>query len=68
MLMFLIHKTLLIKLKEMRAFIHFYGVMFKVLDCGIVVREFELQLRYYVHFWTSILGKGMTLPILPVRG
>ena len=26
------------------------GVMVKALDCGIVVREFELQSRYYVHF------------------
>ena len=25
--------------------------MVKVLDCGIVVSEFELQSRYYVHPW-----------------
>ena len=31
------------------------GVMVKV----IVVNKFELQLRYYVHFWTNTLGKGM---------
>ena len=24
--------------------------MVKMIDCGIVVREFELQSRYYVHF------------------
>ena len=26
------------------------GVMVKAMDCGIVVREFVLQSRYYVHF------------------
>ena len=25
------------------------GVKVKVMDCGIVVREFVLQSRYYVH-------------------
>ena len=35
------------------------GVMVKVMDCGIVVGEFELQSRYYVHFRTNILGKGI---------
>ena len=35
------------------------GVMVKTMDCGIVVREFELQLRYYVHFRANTLGKGM---------
>ena len=33
--------------------------MVKALDYGIVVSEFELQLRYYVHFRTNTLGKGM---------
>ena len=28
-------------------------------DCDIVVNEFELQSRYYVHFRTNTLGKGM---------
>ena len=28
------------------------GVMIKVLNCGIVVSEFELPSRYNVHFWT----------------
>ena len=28
-------------------------------DCGIVVREFEPQSHYYVHFRTNALGKGM---------
>ena len=33
--------------------------MVKVMDCGIVVSEFVLQLRYYVHFWENTLGKGI---------
>ena len=32
----------------------------KALDFGIVVREFELQSRYYIHFQTNTLGKGMS--------
>ena len=40
------------------------GVVVNVLDCDIVVSEFELQLRYYVQFWTNNLGKGMK-PIYP---
>ena len=35
--------------------------MVKVLDCGIVVSEFELQSHYYVHFQTNTL-------ILPAMG
>ena len=31
------------------------GVVAKVLDCEIVVSKFELQVRYYVNFWTNIL-------------
>ena len=37
-----------------------------LLDCDIVVSEFELQLRYYVHFWT--LREGMDPLITPVMG
>ena len=33
--------------------------MGKVLDCGIVVSEFEPQLRYYTHFQLNIFGKGI---------
>ena len=29
--------------------------------CGIVVSEFELQLRYYVHLQTNTPGKSMNL-------
>ena len=31
------------------------GVMVKVVDCGIVVREFVLQSHYYVHFRANTL-------------
>ena len=41
------------------------GVMVKAMDCGIVVREFVLQSRYYVHFRANTLGKGMTPPPYP---
>ena len=29
------------------------GVMVKAVDIEIVVCEFEIQSRYYVHFWTN---------------
>ena len=38
------------------------------LDCGIVVNEFELQSRNYIHFRTNTLGKGMDPFILPAIG
>ena len=41
-------------------------VMVKMLACGIIVSVFEL--RYYVHFWTNTLGKGMNPLILPAMG
>ena len=44
------------------------GVMVKAMDYGIVVREFVLQSRYYVHFRTNTLGKGMNPLILPAMG
>ena len=44
------------------------GVMVKAMDCGIVVREFVLQSRYYVHFQANTLGKGMNPLILPAIG
>ena len=34
-------------------------VMVKSLDGRIVVSEFKLQSRYYVHFQTNTTGKGM---------
>ena len=44
------------------------GVMVKAMDSGIVVREFVLQSRYYVHFRANTLGKGMNPLILPAMG
>ena len=35
------------------------GVVAKVLDCDIIVSEFELQFRYYIHFGINTVGKGM---------
>ena len=42
--------------------------MVKARDCGIIVRDFELQSRYYVHFRTKTLWKGMNPLILPAMG
>ena len=44
------------------------GVMVNAMDCGIVVNEFELQSRYYVHFRPNSLGKDMNSLILPIMG
>ena len=41
------------------------SVIVKAMDCGIVVSEFELQSRYYVHFRANTLGKCMKPLILP---
>ena len=41
------------------------GVMVKAMNCGIVVHEFVLQSRYYVHFRANTIGKGMNPLILP---
>ena len=40
------------------------GVMVK----AMVVREFVLQSRYYIHFRANTLGKGMNPLILPAMG
>ena len=40
-------------------------VMDKTMNGGIVVSEFVLQSRYYVHFRPNTLGKGMNPLILP---
>ena len=34
-------------------------VVANVVDCDLVVSEFELQSRYYVNFRTNTFGKGM---------
>ena len=41
------------------------GVMVKAKDCGIVVRDFVLQSRYYIHFRANTLWKSMNHLILP---
>ena len=46
----------------------FRDALAKVLDCDFVVSEFELQSRYYFHFWINTFGKGMDLVITPVMG
>ena len=38
------------------------------MDCEIVVREFVLQSRYYVHFRANTLGKGMDPLIFQAMG
>ena len=43
-------------------------VMVKAMDCGIVVSEFELQSRYYVHVRANTLGKGKNPFILLAMG
>ena len=40
----------------------------RVLGCDVEVSEFEFQSRYYVHFRTNTLGKGMNALILPAMG
>ena len=42
--------------------------MVKAIDCGIVVREMELQSRYYVNFRVNTLGQGMNPLILLALG
>ena len=52
----------------MKEWILIRDVMVKAMDCGIVVREFVLQSRYYVHFRANTFGKGMNPLILPAMG
>ena len=43
-------------------------VMVKAMDCEIVVSEFVLLSRYYVHFRADTPGKGMNPLIPPAMG
>ena len=43
------------------------GVVANVLDCDIVVCEFEHQSCYWIHFRTNTTGKGMNHPSYPTR-
>ena len=52
----------------MNIFLYVYIYHHSTLDCGIVVREFKLQSRYYIHFRTNSIGKGMNPLILPSIG
>ena len=45
-----------------------HGVVGNVLDCDIVVREFELQSRYYIHNRVYTYGEDMNNFIPPVIG
>ena len=40
-----------------------HNVVVNWLEYNIIVSEVELQSRYYVHFQTNTLGKGMTPPL-----
>ena len=44
------------------------GVMVKAMDCGIVVREFVLQSRYYVHFRAKYPWERYEPPYPPSYG
>ena len=44
------------------------GVMVKAMDFGIVISEFELKSRYYIHIQTYTIAKGMNPLILPAMG
>ena len=41
------------------------GIVANMLNCNIVLSEFELQLCYYIHFQTNTLRKGMNSLIIP---
>ena len=44
------------------------SVMFKTMDGGIVVSEFELYSHYYLYFRKNTLGNAMNPPTLPAMG
>ena len=39
-----------------------------MLDCKIIVNDFEHQLHYYIHFQTNTIVKGMNIIIPPTMG
>ena len=49
-------------------FFLWYVIVTNMQNCNIIVSEFELQSRYYVHFWTNIFRKGMNPLIPPAMG
>ena len=44
------------------------GVVANVMDCNLIVSEFELQLFYYIHYRTNTLGKYMNSIVPPTMG
>ena len=42
--------------------------MANVLECDFIESEFELQSRYYIHFWTKTFGKSMDPKFLSAMG
>ena len=45
----------MIRLSRLISFKNYDNIyIYKVLDCGIEVSQFDLQSSYYVHFWTNI--------------
>ena len=44
------------------------GAVANVLDCDILISEFEQQTLYYVHFRANIFGKGINSVISSVMG
>ena len=67
---FISHNIVLMyfELKETKLRVCPRGVIVKAMDSGIVVSEFVLQSRYYVHFRTNTIGKGTNHVILPAMG
>ena len=47
---------------------YFSHLRIKAMDCWIAGSEFELQSRYYVHFRSHTLGKGIKPPYAPSYG
>ena len=44
------------------------GVVANVLDYDIIVSEFKLHSRDYIHFWANTLGEGRNLSPTPGYG
>ena len=42
-------------------YVYIHTVVTNVLNCDMVVRKFEPQSCYYVHFRTNKFGRGMNL-------
>ena len=40
------------------------GVVANVLDCDIILSEFEFLSPYYIYFWTYTLRKGLNAFII----